>query len=221
MENINNKDFGLVYIMYNQELNIIKIGKTRDIQQRIFTLSCASGCELTVVYTTKPVNDYSRIEKEAHIKFNEYRRSYGEWFNIESHKVIMFIGKLIDDKKEHPISKMYREGIGISDLSIKYNVSRAYITKLLKCWGVYKANKSICLLKKPRKEKKPCKNTDVENDFVPSKYRRNVAFIRIGTNLYKHKQDDVYKTRVFINGIIKERFFIEKEQAINSLSQNI
>lgn len=217
MENINNKDYGLVYVVYNSELNITKIGKTRNIKQRLIALSAASGCELTVIYTTNPLLDYSRIEIETHKKFKDKRRFYGEWFNIEAMSAVMFISKIVNDEKEHPISKMYREGIGTSELAIKYSVSRVYIINLLKSWGVYQEKKTISLLKIPKKDKIKNKSKIVENDLIPNEYRNSINFIRISANLYKHKVDNVYKTKLFVNGKIKEAFFVEKSEAIASL----
>jgi hypothetical protein len=41
MENIDNKDYGVVYVMYNVDFNIVKIGKSRFVESRSKSVSCA------------------------------------------------------------------------------------------------------------------------------------------------------------------------------------
>jgi hypothetical protein len=224
MEKIDIKNYGIVYIIHNYEFNIVKIGVTTNMPNRLKALVSASGCDLKVVYTTPPIKEYFDVEAKAHLFFKNKRRVNTEWFNISVKEACNFLKEFQCEKEVHLLYSSYVNGKTISDLSKRYDVSRAYITKILSYWNLYKIdkksiliekpNKEISLLKRPVKEKNPSKNKDVQNEFVPSKYRKNIGFVRVDTNLYKHKEDDVYKTKTFNNGIIKERFFLKKEDAI-------
>jgi Mor family transcriptional regulator len=227
MEKIDTKNFGIIYVIHNYEYNIIKIGVTTNLPARLKSLISSSGFDLKVVYTTNPIKNYFEIESKVHIFFKTKRRLNTEWFNVKPKEAISYIKEIQKNLEIHSLCLEYLSGKTISELAKRYDVSRAYVSKILTQWNIYKKEispivkktykKEITLLKIPRKDKKINKNKDVENDFVPSKYRKNIRFYRISTNLYKHKEDDVYKTIVFNNGIIKERFFINKEDAILSL----
>jgi predicted DNA-binding protein YlxM (UPF0122 family) len=212
MENIDNKDYGVVYVMYNVDFNIVKIGKSRFVESRSKSVSCASGCEIILMYSSKPVSDYGKIERLAHEHFKDKRRQYGEWFNMTDAEAYLFISKLIKEENIHPIAKMYEDKVSIADIALKYNVSRAYITKLLKDWNVYVkiSHKNV-----PDKIRYKVQHSVKENvlNNVPAKYTRNSKYIRLSENLYKHGLDEVYKVVKYSKGIFKDNYFNSKEEA--------
>lgn len=228
MEKIDIKNYGIVYIIHNYEFNIIKIGVTTNMPNRLQALISASGCDLKIIYTTPPIKEYFDIEAKAHLFFKDKRRLNTEWFNLNWKEARSFLEEIHINNEIHHMYSAYINGKTIYEISSRYGVSRAYVTKILIQWNSYKSEnviklhskknkQKVQLLKRPRKDKKQNKNKDVENDFVPSKYRKNIGFVRIGPNLYKHKNDEAYKTIKFIDGVIKERFFTNKEEAILSL----
>ena len=213
MEVLKTKTYGVVYVVYNYEFDMCKIGITTDMPQRLLNLMHGSGCDLNLLYTTPPILNYSSVEKTAHDFFKDKRRQYGEWFNMDGSKAAIFISKMIDSRDIHPICIMYKEGKTISELSSLYSVSRAYIIKILKNWNIYKRERSVIF----KTDKIYKKNKSLTNSNVPAKYRRASKFKRIAENLYKHEIDSVYKTKVFKNGELIECFFTDEEKAFESL----
>lgn len=213
MKSIETKSYGVVYVIYNYEFNISKIGITTDMPSRLLNLMSGCGCDLELLYTTPPISNYNIIERDAHLFFKDKRRQYGEWFNMDGSEAIMFISKNVDHKNIHPVCVMYKEGRTISELASFYCVSRAYVTKILKNWNIYKRENIITF----KNEKLNKKTKSTKNTNIPSKYRRNNKFIRIRENVYKHEKDEVYKTRVFRNGEVIENFFTNEKQAVESL----
>lgn len=175
-----------------------------------------SGCDLSLLYTTPPISNYMSLEKETLLFFKNKRRLYGEWFNMDGSDATIFLSKKINSKYIHPICIMYKEGKNISEIASLYCVSRAYVTKLLKKWNIYKRD-TIILFKKEKIFKK---TKSLNNANIPAKYRRASKFKRVSENVYKHEIDSVYKTKVFKNGNLIECFFTDKEQAIQSLLNN-
>lgn len=211
MENISNKDYGVVYVMYNSDLNIIKIGKSRFIENRVLSLSNSSGCEIILIYTSKPINNYSQVERLAHERFKDKRRAYGEWFNMNGPDAYIFISKLIEIDNIHPVARMYEDKVSIADIALKYDVSRAYITKLLKDWNVYVRESYRKTYNKISESNK--NNAEDILNGVSAKYKRNSKYIRISENLYKHATDDVFKVVKYSSGKFKDIFFNSKEEA--------
>jgi hypothetical protein len=71
-------EMGYVYILYNPESELVKIGKTKSPQKRFSALSHQSGSKLKY-YITEPMYIETLIERIMHNKYNKYRVK-GEWF---------------------------------------------------------------------------------------------------------------------------------------------
>jgi predicted GIY-YIG superfamily endonuclease len=72
-----------VYIIFNELLNLIKIGVTNNIPRRLRQLECSSGCKLELYYHTEPIYNATKIEKSLHQYFN-LKRKEGEYFFISA-----------------------------------------------------------------------------------------------------------------------------------------
>lgn len=87
----------LLYIIYNPQLEITKIGITDNIVRRRRQLECSSGVSLELYYTTKPLVRAALIEKSLHSYFNNNRQE-GEYFAISpeiiKEKLLFIIGNL-------------------------------------------------------------------------------------------------------------------------------
>ena len=83
MDTVQNRP-GYVYII-KAENGLYKIGKTRNIIQRLGSLFTMSPVKLTVLHTIK-TNDAYHCERELHENYREYR-SHGEWFRLPNETV--------------------------------------------------------------------------------------------------------------------------------------
>jgi Rha family phage regulatory protein len=72
------------YFILNPMNNLIKIGRTKNIDDRLSTLEKMNGCTLKLLLIIN-----NNCEKEMHIKFKKYRK-FGEWF-IYSQEIKNFI----------------------------------------------------------------------------------------------------------------------------------
>lgn len=203
MEELDNKDYGIVYVMRNEELGIIKIGISRNVWARRTSLACCSGCKITVIYTTKPIKNYAEIERMAHNIFYKQRRPHGEWFDVNEKEVIDYLKWVVDDKQVHPIAKMYLEGVPVLDIAISNNVSRPYISKLLSEWN---------LIPKEKKIKKKAVPKPVINN-LHDRYSGKNNFNRISANLYRHYTDEVFRVSKYQNGKMTDLYFDNIEEA--------
>lgn len=72
-------DIGYVYLIM-AENGLTKIGKTKNITQRIHTIKTSSP-EKIEVYRVYKSTDYHKLEKVLHMTFKD-NRVLGEWFNL-------------------------------------------------------------------------------------------------------------------------------------------
>lgn len=71
---------GYVYILYNPESSLVKIGKTKFPYKRFSTLSNQNGSKFKY-YITEPMFIEGIVEKVLHNKFAT-KRKCGEWFSV-------------------------------------------------------------------------------------------------------------------------------------------
>lgn len=145
--------YGIVYVIFNPEINILKIGVTKNINKRLKSLQCASGCDLKVLYSTPPISNFFEIELNAHKFFKQFRRS-GEWFDITEEMALNHL-KSISFKDVHPVYKLYLEGLSISKIAFICEYSRAYVIQLLKNWNVYIKKQEIIYIAHNNYDKLP------------------------------------------------------------------
>ena len=115
-----------VYVMYNPEINITKIGISEDVNIRCQSLRSAVGCDIQVKYHTEPITNALIIESKAHEHFNDCRR-LGEWFNLSPDQAIKYIKSLNYLFNVDPIIKEYIKGLPVSTIAAQFKVSRQAI----------------------------------------------------------------------------------------------
>lgn len=73
------EDMGYVYVLYNPESNLVKIGKTKSPHRRFSELSNQAGSKFRY-YITEPIFIETIVERVMHNKFAT-KRVKGEWFS--------------------------------------------------------------------------------------------------------------------------------------------
>ncbi|MDR2277376.1 MAG: GIY-YIG nuclease family protein [Vagococcus sp.] len=95
--NIDNQDMGYVYVLYNPDSNLVKIGKTKAPHQRFRQLSNQNG-SLFKYYISEPMFIEGIVEKIMLNKFAS-KRVKGEWFSsISFNYVVDILEELINSK---------------------------------------------------------------------------------------------------------------------------
>ena len=72
---------GWVYCFYNDVTGLSKIGITKKLDQRKYSLECSSGVPLDFLVAMK-CSDYGQCEHKLHVLFSENRKT-GEWFSLD------------------------------------------------------------------------------------------------------------------------------------------
>ena len=70
-----------VYVISNQAIGLVKIGVSKNPEQRMKTLQCNCGMKLFVWHQTIEMDCAYELESRLHKHFAPYR-TYGEWFRI-------------------------------------------------------------------------------------------------------------------------------------------
>lgn len=83
------------YILRNPETNLIKIGRSKNIEQRIISLKSEFKNDMVLIASFK-----DDIESKLHIKY-EKDRVFGEWFEFDDDKIL----DIINDNLNILISK--------------------------------------------------------------------------------------------------------------------
>ena len=187
------KKYKCVYVIQNKCANVLKIGITSDINQRLNTLMAHSGCEMIVLYSTIPVSNSELIEKTMHEFFKEYR-FYGEWFKCESNIVV---NKLKQYENEFglpdDVALKYLSGISVSVLANENNVTRQAIINRLK-----KAR-----LIREKEVKNQNKNPYTFKELFPKSIPNN--FTKVDKNIYYN--GFIYKFKLYYKGSFIEKYF--------------
>lgn len=90
-------DMGYVYVLYNPESELVKIGKTIQPQVRFRTLSNSNGSKFRY-YLSDPIFINSLLEKVMHNRFHKYRVR-GEWYKgIEFDTVVNELKKICNSE---------------------------------------------------------------------------------------------------------------------------
>ena len=76
------------YIIRNNTNGLIKIGQSRDVEQRVRSLSTTAGSELEILCVID-----ENIEGELHRKFSSYRTT-GEWFDDRDGRIMTYVNQL-------------------------------------------------------------------------------------------------------------------------------
>lgn len=106
-----------VYVLYNRNTGLYKIGITTQIKNRLSALMTSSGCIIDLVLLLQLHTEYdessNRVEKLLHKFFNS-KRTHGEWFKLNL-KSLLAIRKLfwliegedIEDNLKHHLDSLY------------------------------------------------------------------------------------------------------------------
>jgi hypothetical protein len=87
---------GYVYILYNLDSGLVKIGKTKQPHKRFNTLSNQNGSDLRY-FITESIYIESLVEKVMHAKFHKFRQK-GEWFKIDFDIVVNELKRLLNSE---------------------------------------------------------------------------------------------------------------------------
>ena len=79
----NNSEF--VYFIKNTETNRFKIGRTKNVEERLCQLQTGNDCPL-VLYKIIPSENSAELETSLHNKFADYHIR-GEWFSISEEQI--------------------------------------------------------------------------------------------------------------------------------------
>lgn len=83
-------DIGYVYVVEDLKNKKVKIGKSKNPLRRVRNVLCAAGAELTDIYITPKVGQYSALERRALNHFKPYKIN-GEWVSVSFESAIEFI----------------------------------------------------------------------------------------------------------------------------------
>ncbi|MBU5332107.1 GIY-YIG nuclease family protein [Anaerocolumna aminovalerica] len=99
LKNINeDKEMGYVYVLYNPESKLVKIGKTKDPRDRLLSLSNQNGTKMKY-YITDQMYIETIVERIMHNKFDRFRCAKGEWFkNISFNDVVKTLKELCNSE---------------------------------------------------------------------------------------------------------------------------
>lgn len=129
------KDKRSIYIIRNKRLGQFKIGISKDPERRRIQLMGAAGCQLDLMYNTKPVENYTQVEKYMHALYSNYR-GFGEWFTCDYKNAIVRLKVMIKDGDDCTIVNNYLKGYTAAEIGYKTKVHpeglRAYLKMRLK-----------------------------------------------------------------------------------------
>jgi len=123
-----------LYVIFNPELNITKVGISDNVESRKKVLECSCGCELILHYHTTHIFDALKYEAMAHKKLGDKRR-IGEWFNVTPEEAAEVVKFVIERAVQDPIVQRYRNGDTITSIALTYGVTRQAIIARLKQFG--------------------------------------------------------------------------------------
>jgi hypothetical protein len=123
-----------VYVIYNPDFNITKIGISDNVNKRKKDLQNACGCELLVHYNTAHIFNADAFEIQAHKKLAEKRR-IGEWFNCTPEEAEIVVKDIVQKAISDPIIDAYINGVTISKIAQDHGVTRQAILSRLTEYG--------------------------------------------------------------------------------------
>ena len=129
------QDVASVYIIQNLDLpKRVKIGFSKNVGERMKALRSQSGCEMKLLYKTKPIYNYAEVESDMHRIFDEYRR-IGEWFHMNSKYAQARLKDMTSKSETCKIVKHFEDGRNATYIANALNVSRSGVVKYLKSKG--------------------------------------------------------------------------------------
>lgn len=153
------QDTRSIYIIYNKELRRTKIGYSVNPLERIKTLRLQGGCDMELIYCTKPVYDYGSLEAGMHEHFRD-NRYLGEWFKIPFKNPLAVLRSMVNGYEVCKIITMFDNGLNSTEIAHKLDVSRSGVVKYLLSRGYFIKKKVQPVKPKKKKMKRINKPTD-------------------------------------------------------------
>lgn len=125
-----------LYVVFNPELNITKIGISANVQARLSSLRGDSGCDLQLIYYSSPISAAAVFEGRAHEILAD-KRKIGEWFNVDPQEAVRVVKGVVEDAMVDSIVTEHLSGRTITDIAGDRGVTRQAIISKLKTYGVY------------------------------------------------------------------------------------
>lgn len=125
-----------LYVVFNPELNITKVGISTNVQARLSAMRADSGCDLQLIYYSDPISAATVFEGRAHEILAD-KRKLGEWFNIDPQEAVEVVKGVIKDATIDSIVIEHLSGRTITDIARDRGVTRQAIISKLKTYGVY------------------------------------------------------------------------------------
>lgn len=125
-----------LYVVFNPELNITKIGISANVQARLSSLRGDSGCDLQLIYYSSPISAAAVFEGRAHEILAD-KRKIGEWFNVDPQEAVRVVKGVVEDAMVDSIVTEHLSGRTITDIASDRGVTRQAIISKLKTYGVY------------------------------------------------------------------------------------
>lgn len=118
-----------VYVMYNEDYGLTKIGISNNPKKRLATIKTATGCDVKLYEHTFPLINYADIEIFLHLEFGE-SRVRGEWFKINPYVICENIKALplVDDE----FSKLFKEGASIEEMASELDMKEEDVIDMIK-----------------------------------------------------------------------------------------
>ena len=209
-----------VYVIYNPELHITKVGISDNPAVRMYALECASGCVLELRYVTNHIRNAMEIEQKAHALLAKHRRK-GEWFNITPEEAEATIKPLLESAILDTVSSMYQRGETISAIAEATGVTRQAILYKLQAYGFHNNKGAIVAIPPktktvmsaavviPVKKENEARNSSIVylDDDQPPKSHNFSYGERVDRNIKKSNewfQASVYKDGAFIMAYTKD-----------------
>lgn len=112
---------GNIYIITTND-GLYKIGVSTNVEGRRDTLQSGCGKQLNIIYKSKKINNYYKLESEIHKKYNKYR-TIGEWFDFSNKnikEIIKFINDKVDSEGDFSEKLKTKKGITMEEIDKKF-----------------------------------------------------------------------------------------------------
>lgn len=201
----------VVYLIYNPELNITKIGIASNVNNRFCGLRVASGCDLELYYHSTPIVNAAVVEKIMH-RLYEQDRKLGEWYYTDREVLkAKLISTIADLGTNDKVVSQYLHGLSITEIAHANNVTRQAILRKIKALGVEG---------KQDGEKTAEGEAHHYDDsvYLDIKKEHKAAFLykKIEPNLYKSEK--YYKVSIYAGKKLNDRYFMLESDARKCLA---
>lgn len=160
------EDVASVYIIQNIDLpKRIKIGYSNNVARRLSSLRSQSGCEMELVYKSKPIYNYGEIESGMHKIFIEYR-GIGEWFHMNSNLAVNRLIDMTSSSEVCKIVKLFESGRNATYIAKEMDVSRSGIVKYLNSKGYMIPKTQYRRIRKKEREEEAQSITVLSTDRI-------------------------------------------------------